>query len=170
MPQAGRAPVRMIVPTCAPRNAAVSRPGTSPLMICTCSRWRAVAMISSSARSKGSGPSCFARSTTFAYDRLRGKLVVGEDISQAYQFVATGNADVGFVALSQVARDPDKGSRWVVPSNLYKPIAQDAVLLKRGSDNPAATVYCLPQRQGAACGDRQIRLRRRVTRLHAAGR
>ena len=75
------------------------------------------------------------------YDRLRGKLVVGEDISQAYQFVATGNAEVGFVALSQVARDPGRGSRWIVPSNLYKPIAQDAVLLKRGADNPAARAF-----------------------------
>ena len=75
------------------------------------------------------------------YDQLRGKLVVGEDISQAYQFVATGNAEVGFVALSQVARDPGKGSRWIVPPNLYKPIAQDAVLLKHGADNPAAKAF-----------------------------
>jgi molybdate transport system substrate-binding protein len=75
------------------------------------------------------------------YDGLRSKLVVGENITQAYQFVATGNAEVGFVALSQVARDPDKGSRWIVPSQLYKPIAQDAVLLKRGADNPAAKAF-----------------------------
>ncbi len=75
------------------------------------------------------------------YDALKDKLVQGENISQAYQFVATGNAEVGFVALSQVAREPDKGSRWVVPSNLYKPIAQDAVLLKRGADNPAAKAF-----------------------------
>jgi molybdate transport system substrate-binding protein len=72
---------------------------------------------------------------------LQAKLVQGEDISQAYQFVVTGNAEVGFVALSQVARDPEKGSRWIVPSNLYKPIAQDAVLLKRGADNPAAKAF-----------------------------
>ncbi|MGC2199070.1 MAG: molybdate ABC transporter substrate-binding protein [Stellaceae bacterium] len=75
------------------------------------------------------------------YDALKDKLVQGENISQAYQFVATGNAEVGFVALSQVARDPDKGSRWIVPSNLYKPIAQDAILLKRGADNPAAKAF-----------------------------
>jgi molybdate transport system substrate-binding protein len=72
------------------------------------------------------------------YDALKDKLVVGEDITQAFQFVASGNAEVGFVALSQIARDPDKGSRWIVPADLYKPIAQDAVLLKRGADNPAA--------------------------------
>jgi molybdate transport system substrate-binding protein len=75
------------------------------------------------------------------YDDLRNKLVVGEDITQAYQFVATGNAEIGFVALSQVARDPGKGSRWIVPSNLYKPIAQDAVLLKRGTNDPAAKAF-----------------------------
>jgi molybdate transport system substrate-binding protein len=75
------------------------------------------------------------------YDALKDRLVQGENISQAYQFVATGNAEVGFVALSQIARDPDKGSRWIVPSNLYKPIAQDAVLLKHGADNPAAKAF-----------------------------
>src|SRR5262245_4287151 len=56
------APVRMIVPTCAPRSAAVSRPGTSPLTSCTRSMWRAVAMTSSRVRSNGSVPLCFARS------------------------------------------------------------------------------------------------------------
>lgn len=75
------------------------------------------------------------------YDALKDKLVVGEDISQAYQFVASGNAEVGFIALAQVARDPNKGSRWIVPANLYKPIAQDAVLLRRGADNPAAKAF-----------------------------
>jgi molybdate transport system substrate-binding protein len=75
------------------------------------------------------------------YDALSRKLVVGANIAQAYQFVATGNAEVGFVALSQVARDPDRGSRWVVPATLYTPIAQDAVLLKTGSGNPAARAF-----------------------------
>src|SRR5215470_16565005 len=60
--QAGRAPVLMSVPTCAPRSAAVSRPGTSPFTSCTRSMWRAVAMTSSSERSNGNVPSCFARS------------------------------------------------------------------------------------------------------------
>ncbi len=68
------------------------------------------------------------------------KLVTGESIAQAYQFVATGNAELGFVALSQVAV-PDKpatGSMWKVPASLYTPIRQDAVLLKSGEANPAA--------------------------------
>jgi molybdate transport system substrate-binding protein len=67
-------------------------------------------------------------------------LVRGENISQTFQFVATGNAEVGFVALSQVM-DPHmkiKGSQWIVPEHLYDAIDQDAVLLKRGKSQPAA--------------------------------
>jgi molybdate transport system substrate-binding protein len=75
------------------------------------------------------------------YEQLKDKIVEGEDITQAFQFVYTGNAEIGFVALSQIAREPNKGSRWIVPSNLYQPIAQDAVLLKRGADNPAAKAF-----------------------------
>jgi len=73
-------------------------------------------------------------------EAMRAKLVFGDSIAQTYQFVATGNAELGFVALSQIA-SPDKpaaGSRWVVPLHLYQPIRQDAVLLRRGADNPAA--------------------------------
>jgi molybdate transport system substrate-binding protein len=67
-------------------------------------------------------------------------LVQGENISQTFQFVATGNAEVGFVALSQVL-DPRlkiKGSQWIVPEHLYDAIDQDAVLLTRGQSQPAA--------------------------------
>ena len=72
---------------------------------------------------------------------LKSKMVEGENISQAKQFVDTGNAEVGFVALSQVYKDGKitKGSAWIVPTNLYAPLYQDAVLLKKGEDNPAAT-------------------------------
>ena len=72
---------------------------------------------------------------------LKSKLVEGENISQAKQFVDTGNAEVGFVALSQIYKDGKitKGSAWVVPLDLYTPLYQDAVLLKKGEDNPAAT-------------------------------
>ncbi len=68
------------------------------------------------------------------------KLVTGESISQAYQFVATGNAEVGFVALSQVAvpGKPASGSWWLVPQDLHGEIRQDAVLLKPGEGNAAA--------------------------------
>jgi molybdate transport system substrate-binding protein len=67
-------------------------------------------------------------------------LVQGENISQTFQFVATGNAEVGFVALSQVM-DPRlkiQGSQWIVPEHLYDAINQDAVLLVRGQSQPAA--------------------------------
>jgi molybdate transport system substrate-binding protein len=72
--------------------------------------------------------------------RLQPRFVQGESIAQAYQFVATGNAPVGFVALSQVMADGRiaKGSAWVVPARLHAPILQDAVLLNPGKDNPAA--------------------------------
>lgn len=75
-----------------------------------------------------------------AYEAIEPKLVVGANVSQAFQFVDTGNAEVGFVALSQLAGRSD-GSRWEVPQDLYAPIRQDAVLLKHGADNPAATAF-----------------------------
>ncbi len=64
----------------------------------------------------------------------------GNNIAQAYQFVETGNAELGFVALSQVI-NKDEGSRWIVPDKLYAMIAQDAVLLKKGEGNPAAQAF-----------------------------
>ncbi|HEX7156810.1 MAG TPA: molybdate ABC transporter substrate-binding protein [Burkholderiaceae bacterium] len=75
-----------------------------------------------------------------AYESLRPKIVVGENVAQAQQFVASGNAEVGFVALSQVWKEGrlTQGSAWIVPAALYAPIRQDAVLLKRAIDNPAA--------------------------------
>lgn len=74
------------------------------------------------------------------YDRLKRKIVQGNNIAQTYQFVDTGNAELGFVALSQIA-GTDVGSRWVVPASLYKIIAQDAVLLKKSAGNEAARAF-----------------------------
>jgi len=75
-----------------------------------------------------------------SYDAIAPKIVQGESITQAYQFVATGNAELGFVALSQVVRDGKiaEGSGWIVPPTLYTPIRQDAVLLANGKGKPAA--------------------------------
>ncbi|TWO68398.1 molybdate ABC transporter substrate-binding protein [Caenimonas sedimenti] len=69
------------------------------------------------------------------------RIVQGESIGQAFQFVATGNAQLGFVALSQVMVDGriEKGSAWVVPANLHTPLRQDAILLNTGHGNAAAT-------------------------------
>lgn len=74
------------------------------------------------------------------FESLQPRLVQGDSIAQAWQFVRTGNAPLGFVALSQVMVDGriDKGSAWIVPDALHAPIRQDAVLLARGTDNPAA--------------------------------
>jgi molybdate transport system substrate-binding protein len=74
------------------------------------------------------------------YDALSGKIVQGANIAQAFQFVNTGNAELGFVALSQVVARPG-GSRWTVPANLYAAIRQDAVLLRSGADNEAAKAF-----------------------------
>jgi molybdate transport system substrate-binding protein len=73
-------------------------------------------------------------------DATRARLVEGQNITQAYQFVSTGNAELGFVALSQIYKDGrlTRGSAWIVPANLHAPIRQDAVVLTRGQDNPAA--------------------------------
>lgn len=76
------------------------------------------------------------------YDSLQSKLVMGENIAQAHQFVATGNAPLGFVALSQVLKDGKiEGSYWLVPEKYYSPIRQDAVLLNKGKDNKAASAF-----------------------------
>lgn len=68
------------------------------------------------------------------------RLVQGESIAQAYQFVASGNAALGFVALSQIMVDGRlvEGSAWVVPAELHTPLRQDAVVLATARDDPAA--------------------------------
>ena len=74
---------------------------------------------------------------------LAPKLVEGANIGQTFQFVASGNAALGFVALSQVFENGKlkSGSGWIVPANMHTPIRQDAVLLTRGKDNPAAQAF-----------------------------
>jgi len=74
------------------------------------------------------------------YDNLARRIVQGNTIAQAYQFVDTGNAELGFVALSQVI-ERRGGSRWLVPQEHYTPIRQDAVVLKSGADNAAARAF-----------------------------
>ncbi|MCW5720476.1 MAG: molybdate ABC transporter substrate-binding protein [Devosia sp.] len=72
------------------------------------------------------------------YETLEPKVVWGENISQTLQFVESGNAELGFVAASQVLGKPDQ---WLVPEDLHAPIAQGAVLLKEGENNPAAIAF-----------------------------
>ena len=73
-------------------------------------------------------------------DATKAKIVEGQSITQAYQFVSTGNAELGFVALSQIYKDGKltSGSAWIVPDSLHDPIKQDAVMLTKGRDNAAA--------------------------------
>jgi molybdate transport system substrate-binding protein len=71
-------------------------------------------------------------------DAVAPKLVTGENITQTLQFVESGNAELGFVAASQVIGKP---SVWLVPAELHAPIRQDGVLLKAGEDNPAAIAF-----------------------------
>ncbi len=95
------------------------------------------------------------------YARLSERIVMGENVGQAHAMVATGNAELGLVATSQVSRVRRQasansggnrgGSRWDVPSNLYAPIRQDAVLLRRGRDN-AAAVALLDYLRGEQAG------------------
>ncbi len=78
-------------------------------------------------------------------ERLRSRLVLGESASQAYLFVASGNAPLGFVALSQVQLNGRlrSGSAWIVPQSLHRPIRQDFVLLTHGAANGAARSLAL---------------------------
>ena len=75
-----------------------------------------------------------------AYDAILPKIVQGASIGQAFEFVDTGNADLGFVAFSQLA-NVTVGSRWLVPQTLYAPIRQDAVLLKAAADDEPSKAF-----------------------------
>jgi molybdate transport system substrate-binding protein len=74
------------------------------------------------------------------FDQLQPKLVQGNSIAQAFQFVDTRNAELGFVALAQL-HGVTEGTRWLVPENLHSPIRQDAVLLKRGANDEASKAF-----------------------------
>jgi molybdate transport system substrate-binding protein len=74
------------------------------------------------------------------YDRLQPKIVKGTSITQAFQFVQSGAAELGFVALSQVIQETG-GSRWLVPASYHAPIEQQAILLQKGDRDPAAMAF-----------------------------
>ena len=83
---------------------------------------------------------------------LQPKLVQGESIGQAYQFVFTGNATLGFVALSQVMVQGKitEGSAWVVPASMHSPLRQDAIVLNAGKNSAAASAFMAYLRSDAA--------------------
>ena len=77
------------------------------------------------------------------WDKVQSKLVTGDSITQAYQFAATGNAELAFIALSQITKDGKvtEGSWWIVPAELYSPIKQAAVQLSVAKDKAAAQAF-----------------------------
>ncbi|MCY3971363.1 MAG: molybdate ABC transporter substrate-binding protein [Acidobacteria bacterium] len=79
------------------------------------------------------------------WESLRSKIVMGENVGQSFTMAASGNAELGFIALSSVRspRNGRVGSLWEVPPNLHSPIRQDSVLLDRGGKNPAARDFRL---------------------------
>lgn len=77
------------------------------------------------------------------WDKVQGKLVTGESITQTYQFAASGNAELAFIALAQITRDgkQSEGSYWLVPGDMYNPIKQSAVQLSAAKDPAAAKAF-----------------------------
>jgi len=76
------------------------------------------------------------------YDTLRSKIVQGNSIAQAFQFIDTDNAEIGFIAQSQII-DRKDGMSWLIPQNLYTQISQDAILLKSAEKNIAAQEFLI---------------------------
>lgn len=88
------------------------------------------------------------------YEKLKPKIVYGESLAHAFQYVQTGNAMLGFLALSQLV-DPEspayqKGEYWLPPQSMYQPLDQAAVILKRAENNPAAQAFWSYLRSDAA--------------------
>lgn len=101
--------------------------------------WRHLAIASPELAPYGAAAEQTLRALSL-WEAVQPKLVQGSNIGQTFQFVATGNAEIGFVALSQVAspRNKMQGSQWPVPQDLYEPIRQDAVLLAASQETDAA--------------------------------
>jgi molybdate transport system substrate-binding protein len=87
-----------------------------------------------------------------AWERIESRLVLGENIAQTLQFIHSGNAELGLVALAQVRSLPPewRGSHWPVPNDMHPPLRQDALLLTRGADKPGARAFLAFLRTDAA--------------------
>jgi molybdate transport system substrate-binding protein len=72
------------------------------------------------------------------WDKLWFRILQSTNLTHLYQLVDSGEAELGFLALSQLADKENIGSRWIVPKNICDPLEQSAVLLKKGQDNAAA--------------------------------
>lgn len=84
-----------------------------------------------------------ALATMGLWDAIQPKIVMGQNIGQTFSLVDTGAAEMGFIATSavQIPGSGAKGSRYDVPQEMFKPIKQDAVLLKAGEGNAAAAAF-----------------------------
>lgn len=116
----------------------------APLQVLKDSKFRHLALANPKTAPYGDRAAAFLKQKSL-YQNLKSKMVFGESIAGAFQYVATGNAQIGFLAKSQVV-DPDsplyqKGYVWSLPNQDYQPINQGAVLTKRGSQNPAAKAF-----------------------------
>ena len=77
------------------------------------------------------------------WEQIQNRLVRGENISQTFQFVMTGNADIGFIALSQLRKNQGRGFSWIIPQEWHDPIRQQGILLKRAKTNKAARQFLI---------------------------
>jgi len=82
------------------------------------------------------------------WQSLSGRLVLGENVAQAYQFIRSSGADLGFVALAQVETGSEKGSCWRVPDRLYTPIVQQGVLLRESKAGRALLAFFRSEEAG----------------------
>lgn len=115
------------------------RIGSDGLALLRAGGFRRLAMANPDLAPYGAAAKQFLESVGL-YESLRPRIVLGENIGQAHAMAATGNAELGLVALSYVMspRNSTAGSRWDVPAHHHAPIRQDAVLLTRAEDNSAA--------------------------------
>ncbi|MBF6057592.1 MULTISPECIES: molybdate ABC transporter substrate-binding protein [Thiomicrorhabdus] len=116
----------------------------SPLQVLKEAKFNHLAIANPKTAPYGERAEAFMKSQG-VYDAVKAKIVNGESIAHAFQYVATGNAEIGFVALSQLV-DPqspvyEKGQYWIVPQQDYAPIKQGALILKRGANNAAVKAF-----------------------------
>jgi len=121
-------------------QAAGSASGPDAGSVLRSGNFRTLAMANPRVAPYGAAASQVLQSLDLA-DTLADRIVLGENIAQAYSLVASGNASVGFVSAAQLSRDPGRGHVWLISPGLYEPIRQELVLLTRGAENIAAREF-----------------------------
>ena len=113
--------------------------GPDPVRILGQSQYRAIAIANPRTAPYGEASRAALKALGLWRD-LKPKIVMGQNIGQTFTLIASGNAELGFVAASQLALRPE-GSHWIVPARFHPPIRQDGVLLRRARHNPAALAF-----------------------------